>query len=103
MELDINGIGDVQEYAEIAYGPGGTSELDKRKKQAAAKLRQIANGAQVATFGGERVFWYGEGHRTSTDLDKLKERWPQAYEECVTETTFPVLHIDKAYKPRGEK
>lgn len=103
VELDLPGVGAVMEYAEIAYGPGGAGEVDKRKKQAAAQLRKIAGGAQVGTFGGDRVFWYGEGRRSGTDLDKLKERWPQAYEECVTETTFPVLHIDEAYKPRGEK
>lgn len=103
VELDIKGVGAAMEYAEVAYGPGGAGEVDKRKKQAAARLRQLADGAAVATFSGERVFWYGEGHRTNVDLDKLKERWPDAYEACVTEKSFPVLNIDKAYKPRGDE
>lgn len=102
-ELDIEGVGEAMAYAEIAYGPGGAGEIDKRKKAQAAMLRKLADGAAVATFSGERVFWYGEGHRSNVNLDKLKERWPEVYDEVVTENTFPVLHIDKAYKPRGDK
>jgi predicted phage-related endonuclease len=99
-ELDIKGIGEVMAYAEIASDAGA---IDKAKKRQAAALRQLADGAEIATFAGERVFWYGEGHRSNTDLEKLKEEWPDAYRACVTENAFPVLHIDKAYKPRGTK
>lgn len=99
-ELDIEGVGAVQEYAEAQ---AAESAATKRKKRAAAELRKLARGAAVAKFAGERAYWYGEGGRSDTDLDMLKERWPDAYEACVTENRWPVLHIDKAYKPRGEK
>jgi predicted phage-related endonuclease len=100
-ELDIETIGEVQEYAELAAEAG---ELDKRKKASSARLREIARGAQLLTFAGERAFWYGEGHRKNTNLERLAERWPEAYADCVTETTYPILNIDKAYKPkRGGK
>ena len=75
--------------------------MAKARKAAAARLRQIANGAEIGTFAGERAFWYSEGHTTNVDLDRLKERHPEAYDDCVTESTHPVLNIDKAYKPRG--
>jgi predicted phage-related endonuclease len=101
-ELDLNGVGAAMAYAEIAYGAGGAGELGTAKKKAAAELRKLADGAEIATFSGERVFWYGEGHRTNVDLDQLQEGWPDAYEKCVTEKSFPVLHIDKKYKPGGE-
>lgn len=97
--IDVDGIGEVMGYAALA---SQATELDKKKKAGAAKLRQLAGGKWVAAFSGERAYWYTEGARPKVDLDKLKERWPDAYEECVSETTFPVLHIDKAFKPRGE-
>ncbi len=100
IELDVHGIGDVMEYAEVAAQAGA---IDKRKKRIAARLRQRANGAEIATFSGERAFWYGDGHRPNVDLDKLKEGWPDAYEACVREKGFPVLHIDAAYKARGDE
>lgn len=97
-ELDIEGIGAVQEYARYA---AEESAAKKNKKAASARLRQLAAGAGVVTFAGERAYWYGQGHRTNTDYEKLKERWPQAYEECVSETTYPITYIDRAYKPGG--
>lgn len=99
-ELGVEEIGEVMEYARLA---AEATALDKRKKALAARLRQLANGAAVATFSGERAYWYGEGHRSNANLDLLKERWPDAYDACVTENEFPVLHIDKAHKPRGDK
>lgn len=100
VELDIEGVGAVQEYAEAA---AEESVAKARKKRIAARLRQLANGAKEVRFSGERAYWYGPGGRSDTDLDMLKERWPDAYAACVTEKRWPVLHIDKAYKPRGEK
>lgn len=99
-ELDIESIGAVQEYAEAS---ADESAAKARKKRAAARLRQLAGGALVAKFSGERAYWYGEGGRSDTDLDMLKERWPDAYEACVTEKRWPVLNIDKAYKTRGDQ
>lgn len=99
-EIDVNGIGEVIEYARLA---AEATALDKRKKALAAKLRQMAGGAEIATFSGERAYWYGQGHRTNVDLEELQERWPDAYDAVVSDKEFPVLHIDKAHKPRGDK
>lgn len=99
-ELDIESVGEVMDYAGIAAEAGA---IDKRKKAAATKLRTVAKGAQVLTFAGQRAFWYGEGRRANTDLERLKERWPDAYADCVTETVYPILNIDKAYKQGGKK
>lgn len=100
VELDITQIGAVQEYAEIAARAGA---IDKEKKAAAARLRQIADGAEIATFAGERAFWYSEGHRKNPDFETLMANHPEAYDECVGETTYPILNIDKAYKVKGGK
>lgn len=100
VELDISGIGEVQEYARLQAAAGA---IEKQKKQAAAKLRQLAAGGEVMTFANERAYWYGPGSRTNVDLEKLAERYPEAYDECVTEKTFPVLYIDKAFKVKGDQ
>lgn len=99
-ELDIEGVGEVMAYAELA---AEATRIDKAKKALAAKLRQMAGGAAVATFSGERAFWYGNGSRTNVDLERLLELAPEVYDAVVSDHTFPVLHIDKAYKPRGDK
>jgi putative phage-type endonuclease len=96
-ELDIDGIADVMDYAQFSADAGAAEKL---RKQGAARLRQLADGAEVAKFAGERAFWYGEGSKPKVDLDMLKERWPDAYDAVVSETTFPVLNIDAAYKVR---
>lgn len=99
-EVDIEGVGAVMAYAEAAAEAGAAT---KRRKALAAELRQLAGGAEVVTFSGERAYWYGEGHGTNVDLMKLKERWPDAYDACVTENTWPVLNVDKVYKPKRGK
>lgn len=94
-EIDIEGIGDVMAYAQAA---ADESAAAKRKKEAAARLRQLAGGAALVTFANERAYWYGRGRRKKVDLEKLLERWPEAYDAVVSETTYPIVHIDKAYK-----
>jgi hypothetical protein len=94
-EIDINDIGEVMEYADLA---ARDSAITKHKKQAAARLREIADGKQLITFSGQRAYWYSEGHKDKVDTELLKERWPEAYEACVSQTTYPILNIDKAYK-----
>lgn len=100
-EVDIEGVGEVMEYAEIAAQHGA---LTRRKKSAAAKLRELAKGAELVTFAGERAYWYREDNRAPhVDLDLLKERWPDAYEACVTTKASPTLVVDNAFKPSKSK
>jgi predicted phage-related endonuclease len=99
-ELDTEGIGTVMAYAEAQ---AESTAVEKRKKQLSAELRRLAPGAEIATFSNERAYWYRQGSKPKVDLQMLKERWPDVYDAVVSETTFPVLHIDKAFKPRGDK
>lgn len=99
-ELDIEQVGTVQEYARLA---AEETRIKKAKEALSASMRQISDGAAVATFAGERAFWYAEGHRKNTNLETLRANHPEAYDECVSETTYPILNIDKAYKPKKEK
>ncbi len=97
--IDVDSAGDVMAYAEAQRRE---SDAAKDKKRLAAALRQHAAGAEIVTFSGERAYWYSESGRTNVDLEKLMERWPDAYDACVTDKRFPVLHIDNAYKVKGD-
>lgn len=95
VELDINGIGVVQDYLSAAEDE---SAAKKRKARLAAELRQLAGGAEIATFSNERAYWYRMQSKPKVDLAMLKERWPDAYDAVVSEPEHPVLAIDNEFK-----
>jgi predicted phage-related endonuclease len=99
VELDVEGAGTVMAYAQAQ---AEESAAAKRKKRLSAELRLLAGGAEVGTFSGERAYWYREGSKPRVNLELLRERWPDAYDAVVSESTFPVLYIDKAYKVKGD-
>jgi predicted phage-related endonuclease len=96
-EIDVTGIGWVMDYAQAA---AEESAAKRRKEQAKAMLAQMADGKQFVTFGGEPAYHYGPTKRTKVDLDKLTEKYPQAYAdpEVVSHNESHTLYIDKAYK-----
>jgi predicted phage-related endonuclease len=101
-ELDIQSIGEVQAYAQAARRK---ADAETERKQAAARLRQIAGGREVMKFSGERAYWLQPSTTTHVNLDKLKEKYPDAYAdpEVVSETKSHTIYIDKAYKiKKGE-
>lgn len=96
-ELDLDGIGDVMDYAAAA---ARASYYKGRQENAKARLAQIADGALSMMFSDRPAYRYGPVQRTSVDLDKLLERHPDAYNdpEVVTRSTTYTLYVDKAYK-----
>jgi YqaJ-like recombinase protein len=103
-EIGIDGIGDVMEYAQQSRIHGDSKKAMDRAK---ARLAQLADGARVVLFGDEPAYEYGEGSRTNVNVERLAEKYPDAYNdpEVVTETTYPILRLAPAYriKPkRGE-
>lgn len=99
-EATIEEIGVVMEYVGLVAQLG---PLEKRKKALSAEMRRIADGAAVVTFGGDLAYQYKDVPRTHTDLDLLKQRYPQAYDECVIEKTSPTLYVGSAYKIKPRK
>jgi predicted phage-related endonuclease len=95
--LDIEGIGEVMEYARLARRK---ADAETARKAAAARLRQLADGREFVTFAGQLAYRLGPTRNTNVDLDKLKEKYPDAYAdpEVVSETTSHTIYIDKAYK-----
>jgi predicted phage-related endonuclease len=102
-ELTVEEIGDVMAYAEAA---AEESAAGKRKKALAARLRQLANGAELVLFGDHPAYGYRPASKAKVDLDALRERYPSAYAdpEVVSETTYHTLYIDQSYRVKnGDK
>jgi predicted phage-related endonuclease len=95
--LDIEGIGEVMAYAEASRR---ASVAEKERKAASARLRQLADGREFITFADRPAYRLGESARTKVNIDKLKEKYPDAYDdpEVVSETKSHTIYIDKAYK-----
>lgn len=100
--LDIEGIGEVMAYAKAARIK---ADAETERKQCAARLRQLADGKEFVTFADQPAYRISETTTARVDLDKLKEKYPDAYAdpEVVSETKSHTIYIDKAYKvKKGE-
>lgn len=100
--LDIEGIGEVMAYAKAARIK---ADAETERKRCAARLRQLADGHEFVKFADELAYRLGPTTTTNVNLDKLKEKYPDAYAdpEVVSETHSHTIYIDKAYKvKKGE-
>lgn len=96
-EATVQEIGALMEYAEAAAQAGAA---EKRQKKAKAELARIADGAEMVLFGDQPAWSYREGRSTKVDLEKLAERYPDAFNdpEIVVRGTTHTLVVDKAYR-----
>ncbi|MFE9921613.1 YqaJ viral recombinase family protein [Streptomyces sp. NPDC005774] len=85
----------------LAYNRHQREESAAKKAKAAAKARMIAalGGAQQALLGGERAYSLEPTNAApKVDLEQLAERWPDAYDACVTPNPTERIDISKAFK-----
>jgi putative phage-type endonuclease len=96
-EIGIDEISDVMDYALKSRAAG---DAKKELEVARARLAQLADGHEYVTFANELAYRYGATTRTHVNLDRLRERHPEAYAdpEVVEERTSHTIYIDKAYK-----
>lgn len=96
-EIGIDDVGDVMDYALKSRAAG---DAKKDLEQARARLAQLAGGHEFVKFSGELAYRYGPTTRTHVDLDKLREKYPDAYADpqVVEERKGHTIYIDKAYK-----
>lgn len=100
----IEELGDVMEFAELR---ARTNAIKKEYDKAKARLLRQAEGARWVTTatdnGSELVYEFAPRERTRVDLDKLKERHPDAYadHEVVTQTTSWQINIADEFKVRS--
>ncbi|MFI6819761.1 YqaJ viral recombinase family protein [Micromonospora sp. NPDC050187] len=98
-EISLDEVGEVMEYAELSARKGAA---DRRLKQARATLARLARGAQTVTFGGELAYEFAPVTKRTPDLDRLRERWPEAYADVVTEKTHYSVRVAPEFRRTGE-
>lgn len=73
------------------------------KKTAKAEMIAALGDKQTAELAGETAYTYTERRgRPNVNLALLAEKYPDAYAECVTETTVRSLHIGRAFRQTEE-
>lgn len=90
-EATVEEIGWLMTYAEAQ---ARESAARKAKEKAKAQLARIADGAEVVLFGDHEAWSYREGSRTDVDLDALKAKYPQAFDDpeiVKTKTTYTLV------------
>lgn len=98
--IGLDEIGDVLDYAALSRQAG---DIEKKLKAAKARLAQLADGAEVVLYADELAYQYATARRAKADLDRLRERWPEAYADVVTETEYPILRLASDYKIRPNR
>ncbi|MGW8719630.1 YqaJ viral recombinase family nuclease [Streptomyces althioticus] len=101
-----SGAVDVDMHADaldalLAYNRHQREESAARKAKNAAKARMVAalGEAQEARLGGERAYSLEPTNAAPrVDLGLLAERWPDAYEACVTPNPTERISIAPQYK-----
>jgi putative phage-type endonuclease len=98
-EIGIADVGEVMEYARLSAQKGA---YDRALKKSRARLSELAGGAQMVTFGGELAYEFGPVTKSSVDLARLAERWPEAYADVVTTKTHHQIRIAPDLRQTGE-
>ena len=78
------------------------SAADKAKKAAQAELMRLLGDHEALLVDGQLAYEMRPTRRAYTDLERLAERWPDAYRDCVTERTGRQLAIDSNFKTMAE-
>lgn len=94
-EITVEQTGDVDEYARLSRLKGDT---DKQLKQARARLTELADGKRYVIHENRLAYELAPRSRTAVDVDLLAERWPNAYEACVSETAYHQIQIAKEFR-----
>lgn len=90
-EIDVEGIGEVLEYADLAAKAGAAKRAQERAK---ATLDRLADGARYVKFGDQLAYEYAPVGKATADLARLAELWPDAYADCVEQKTHYQVRLD---------
>jgi putative phage-type endonuclease len=75
----------------------------KRKQAAQAEMLRHLGPAQTAVLDGGRAYSLEPTERSTCDLERLAERWPEAYADCVRTTHSERLDIDPRFRLKPSK
>lgn len=93
--LDVEAVGDVDEYARLSRAK---SDAEKALKAAKVRLHELAAGARWVTFENRLAYELAPRSRSNVDLALLAERWPDAYDACVSQTDYHQISIAKDFR-----
>lgn len=79
------------------------SAAARRKRTAQAEMLRHLGPAQVAVLGGDKAWSMETSERSTCDLARLAERYPEAYADCVTTKTSERLDIDPKFRLKPSK
>lgn len=84
----------------LEYEQHRLAESAAKKKKDAAKARMVAalGGAAWAMFDKDDAYGFETSRRRTPDLERLAERWPEAYADCVVDKLSPRLTIAPKYR-----
>jgi putative phage-type endonuclease len=92
--VHIDRDGDAQDaLADYLDACATASAAEKAKKAAHARMLAALGGAEMALMGDRPAYSIEQSSRETADIKRLRERWPEAYEECVADKTFDRLSI----------
>lgn len=92
FDRDLEAQDNVTEYL---LAGADESEAKQRKKVAYAKMIAALGDAQGAYVHDKLFYEIATSERSTCDLRKLRELYPQVYDECVTDGTNDRLFIPK--------
>lgn len=94
-EIDVAEAGDVDEYVRLSKAAGAAK---KALEAAKARLRELAAGHRYVTFENRLAYEWQPRSRDNVDLALLAERWPDAYDACVSQTHYHQIAIAKDFR-----
>ncbi|GAA3717911.1 lambda-exonuclease family protein [Streptomyces tremellae] len=71
---------------------------EKRKKAAKARILAGLGGAEAATVLERTYVALDERTKQWTDTERLAERWPEAYADCVEDRTYRQISIPRSVR-----
>ncbi|WP_326811681.1 lambda-exonuclease family protein [Streptomyces scopuliridis] len=97
--VDVTREGDAQD-AMADYLAAGNTIRDEKKRQDTAKAKLIGalGNADMAVLLERTFYSYDEQSREYVDTERLAERWPDAYADCVEDRVSRRLNIPRAIR-----
>lgn len=90
LDRDLDAQDALRDYLEAVAQKGAA---EKRRKAALARMVAALGPAQAATAFDRPLYSIEQSEKTTPDLARLAERWPQAYADCVTQETHDRISI----------
>lgn len=90
----IDRDGDAQDaLADYLDACANATAAAKAKKAAQARMYAALGNAEMAVMGDRPAYSIEQSSRETADMARLRERWPEAYEDCVTDRAHDRLSI----------